>query len=93
MATLARQAFRRPVTDKDLAPLMQFFAEGRKAGTFDAGIENALTAMLSSAKFLYRTEPPPATAKPGDDLQAERPRTGVAAVVLPLVAASPTTNC
>ena len=65
MSNLARKAFRRPVTDADLAPLMQFFAEGRKAGTFENGIENALTAMLSSAKFLYRTEPPPANAQPG----------------------------
>jgi hypothetical protein len=69
---LARKAFRRPVTDADLAPLMQFFAEGRKApstgsgqAAFENGIENALTAMLSSAKFLYRTEPPPANAQPG----------------------------
>jgi Protein of unknown function (DUF1592)/Protein of unknown function (DUF1588)/Protein of unknown function (DUF1587)/Protein of unknown function (DUF1585)/Protein of unknown function (DUF1595)/Cytochrome C oxidase, cbb3-type, subunit III len=65
MATLARRAFRRPVTDADLAPLMHFFAEGRAAGTFEDGIRNALTAMLSSAKFLYRTEPPPANAQPG----------------------------
>jgi len=65
MASLARKAFRRPVTDTDLAPLMQFFAEGRKAGTFETGIESALTAMLSSAKFLYRTEPPPVNAQPG----------------------------
>jgi mono/diheme cytochrome c family protein len=65
MASLARQAFRRPVTETDLAPLMHFFADGRKAGTFEYGIENALTAMLSSAKFLYRTEPPPANAQPG----------------------------
>jgi hypothetical protein len=65
MASLARRAFRRPVTDADLAPLMQFFAEGRKAGTFENGIENGLTAMLSSAKFLYRTVPPPANAQPG----------------------------
>jgi hypothetical protein len=65
MAGLARKAFRRPVTDADLAPLMQFFAEGRKTGTFENGIENALTAMLSSAKFLYRAEPPPVNAQPG----------------------------
>jgi hypothetical protein len=65
LASLARKAFRRPVTDTDLAPLTQFFAEGRKAGTFEHGIEYALTAMLSSAKFLYRTEPPPANAQPG----------------------------
>ena len=65
MATLARRAFRRPVTDTDLAPLMRFFAEGRTAGNFENGIESALTAMLSSAKFLYRTEPPPVNAQPG----------------------------
>jgi mono/diheme cytochrome c family protein len=65
LAGLSRQAFRRPVTDADMAPLMQFFAEGRKVGTFESGIESALTAMLSSAKFLYRTEPPPANAQPG----------------------------
>jgi hypothetical protein len=65
VSTMARRAFRRPVTDADLAPLMQFYADGRKAGTFDDGVENALTAMLSSAKFLFRTEPPPANAAPG----------------------------
>ena len=72
MASPARKAFRRPVTDADLAPLMRFFAEGRKApstgsgqAAFENGIESALTAMLSSAKFLYRTEPPPVSARPG----------------------------
>jgi hypothetical protein len=65
MAGLARLAFRRPVTETDLAPLLRFYAEGRQVGTFESGIENALTAMLSSAKFLYRTEPPPANAQPG----------------------------
>jgi hypothetical protein len=62
---LARKAFRRPVTDADMAPIMRFYDEGRKAGTWENGIENALTAMLSSARFLYRTEPPPANAAPG----------------------------
>jgi hypothetical protein len=72
VSTLSRKAFRRPVTDMDLTPLMKFFADGRKAPStgsgqvaFENGIENALTAMLSSAKFLYRAEPPPATAQPG----------------------------
>src|SRR5581483_6760527 len=66
MSNLARKAFRRSVTEKDLAPLMQFYAEGRKStGTFEGGIENAMVAMLSSAKFLYRVEAPPADAKAG----------------------------
>ena len=65
LSNLERQAFRRPVTSKDLAPVMQFYNEGRKNGTFESGIENALVAMLASTKFLYRAEPPPADAKPG----------------------------
>ena len=65
VSNMARKAFRRPVTDADLAPLMKFYAEGRKVGAFDNGIEDAMIAMLSSAKFLYRVERSPADAKPG----------------------------
>ncbi|HEV8416167.1 MAG TPA: DUF1592 domain-containing protein [Bryobacteraceae bacterium] len=65
LSNLARKAFRRSVTDKDLASLMQFYSEGRQAGTFEGGIENAMVAMLASTKFLYRSEPPPANIKPG----------------------------
>jgi hypothetical protein len=65
LSNLARRAYRRPVTQQDMAPLMQFYNEARKAGTFEGGIENAMVAMLSSVKFLYRVEPPPADAKPG----------------------------
>jgi hypothetical protein len=48
---------------------MKFYNEGRQLGTFDAGIESALVALLSSSKFLYRIEPPPANAKPGSTYQ------------------------
>ena len=64
LSNLARKAFRRPVTQRDLAPLIQFYNEGRKSGTFERGIENAMVAMLASAKFLYRVEQPPADTKP-----------------------------
>ncbi len=65
VSNMARKAFRRPVTEADLAPLMKFYAEGRKVGAFENGIEDAMIAILSSAKFLYRVERPPADAKPG----------------------------
>ncbi len=65
VSNLARKAYRRPVTDADTAPLMKFYAEGRKVGAFDNGIGDAIVAMLSSAKFLYRVERTPADAKPG----------------------------
>jgi len=65
LSEVARQAFRRPVTKDDLATPVAFFKDGRQRGSFDAGIQNALTAILSSPKFLYRAEEASADAKPG----------------------------
>ncbi len=65
LSNLATKAYRRPITQAELATLVKFYSDGRKTGTFESGIENALVAMLASAKFLYRTEPPPADGKPG----------------------------
>jgi len=62
ISTLARQAYRRPVTEADLKPLMSFYATGRKDKDFDNGIEMALRAMLVSPDFLFRVERDPAGA-------------------------------
>jgi hypothetical protein len=60
---MATQAFRRPVTDADLAFLMKFYEMGRaEPGAFDAGITEMVTAVLSSPDFLYRAIPAPAVA-------------------------------
>ncbi len=67
--TLAERAFRRPVSDKDLAGPLRFYRSARdSAGTdsgFDAGIENALAAILVSPQFLFRIERDPPDAEPG----------------------------
>jgi len=60
VSSLARRAYRRPVTDPDVKPLMIAYDAGRATGSFDAGIEWALEAMLSSPKFLFRIERDPA---------------------------------
>jgi hypothetical protein len=61
--TLARRAFRRPVSVDDVARLMPFYEAGRKsAGTFDGGVEQLVTAVLASPDFLYRALAAPATA-------------------------------
>jgi mono/diheme cytochrome c family protein len=65
MATVARRAFRRPVTDADLKPLLAFYQKGRAARDFDLGIEKALFAMLVSPDFLFRTEQDPRGSAPG----------------------------
>jgi hypothetical protein len=61
-ANLARRAYRRPVDERDLEPLLAFYADGRASGTFETGIQKGLMAMLSSMNFLFRAEPesPPA---------------------------------
>lgn len=57
LTSLSRQAYRRPVTARDIDPLMKLFATGRADGsTFDAGIEMGLTAILVSPDFLFRVE-------------------------------------
>ena len=62
LTTLARRAYRRPV-DTDLDTLVGFYDAGRKKGTFDAGIENALRFILTSPSFLFRGEPDPPTVR------------------------------
>ena len=59
LTTLARRAYRRPV-DTDLDTLVGFYDAGRKKGTFDAGIENALRFILASPSFLFRRAGPSA---------------------------------
>ena len=65
IATLARRAYRGQVTSGDLARLHQFYASGRKHGTFDTGIQTALQRMLASPKFAFRVERDPPGALPG----------------------------
>ena len=45
---LARRAFRRPVTEEDVARLMPFYEAGREGGgSFDQGIEQVVAAVLA----------------------------------------------
>jgi hypothetical protein len=53
--SLARRAFRRPVTPDDVNSFMAFYESGRKTGSFDFGIEQIVTAVLASPDFLYRS--------------------------------------
>ncbi|MCU1340160.1 MAG: hypothetical protein JWO19_5741 [Bryobacterales bacterium] len=65
LSTLARRAYRRPVTDSDVATLLPFYDSGRKERNFDLGIQRALERLLVSPQFLYRIERDPAGAAPG----------------------------
>jgi cytochrome c5 len=74
LSTIARRAYRRPVTDADMAPIMALYAEGRKKGSFERGVEQGLRLVLANPKFLFRTETSPAagTAKVSDIELASR---------------------
>jgi mono/diheme cytochrome c family protein len=65
LSKLAREAYRRPVHEDEIAELLQFFDEGRSAGSFDRGIELALRRVLSGAEFVFRSERTPAGVAPG----------------------------
>ncbi len=65
LTTLARRAYRRPVSSGEVDTLLRFYQARRKAGTFDSGIENALRFILTSPNFLFRGEPDPPGAAPG----------------------------
>ena len=71
--TLMHRAYRRPVTDADLARPLDFYRQARtNAGArggapndaFEAGIEMALRALLVSPEFLFRIEQDPAGIAP-----------------------------
>jgi len=56
LSTLARRAFRRPVTKPELARVLEFYAAGRKKGNFDAGIQLGIRRILASPTFVFRVE-------------------------------------
>ena len=68
LTTLARRAYRRPVTSADVDPILERYTVGRAKGTFDNGIEQGLRLVLANPKFIFRTETAPvgATARVTD---------------------------
>ena len=66
VTTLARRAYRRPVTAEDVEAPLAFYTDARtRGGDFDAGIRAAVARILASPSFLYRIERDPAGVRPG----------------------------
>jgi hypothetical protein len=63
LSTLARQAYRRPLTDADTERLLSFYQAGRSGGDFEAGIERGLQFVLAHPEFVFRTETAPGNLK------------------------------
>jgi len=56
ISNLATRAFRRPLTDEDMAPLLAFYERARAGADFETGVREALSAILVSPHFIYRAE-------------------------------------
>jgi hypothetical protein len=65
LSSLARRAYRRPVSQRDVDPLVGVYESGRTEGGFEAGIRMALRAILVSPDFLFRIESDPTNVNPG----------------------------
>ena len=64
ISTLARRAYRRPVTDADLEIPLALYRDGASKGGFESGIELAVRSILVSPHFLFRFEGQPASIAP-----------------------------
>ncbi|PYS13942.1 MAG: hypothetical protein DMG15_09600 [Acidobacteria bacterium] len=64
ISTLARRAYRRPVNTDDLRVPLAFYKDARAEGDFEAGIEMALRAILTSTEFIFRIERDPEGVAP-----------------------------
>ena len=67
LSRLARLAYRRPPTERDVETLLEFFRDGRakEGGGFDTGIQLALERLLVDPDFLLRVHEDPPGAAPG----------------------------
>ena len=64
---LAREAYRRPVTEEDLAGPMSFYdQEEEEEEGFEIGVRTALQAILAGPSFIFRLEQAPPEVAPGE---------------------------
>jgi hypothetical protein len=62
---IATQAFRAPMTTSELAPVMDFYDQGKHEGDFETGIQQAVSRILLDPRFLFRFEEEPQNLAPG----------------------------
>ena len=73
ITALATRAYRRPVAAEDVNELFAYYQDGRLRSEgasasqgFEDGVRTAITGMLASPFFLYRSERVPAGLRPGE---------------------------
>src|SRR5262244_948559 len=66
VTSLAKRAYRRPVSDDDVTELLQYYRDGVNEGGFEGGIRSAIPGILASPFSLYRGERVPTGLHPGE---------------------------
>ena len=72
LTTLARRAYRGPVSAAEVDTLMGFYQQGREGGDFESGIQQALARILVAPRFVFRVEEEPATIASGQAVSHQR---------------------
>jgi hypothetical protein len=70
---LAHRAYRHPVTGGEMDKLLTAYADGRKDGTFEAGIAAGMRRMLMAPEFLFRIERDPVGVSPNTPYRIDDP--------------------
>lgn len=65
LASLARRAYRRPVSTGDIDDLLNFYRRGARESGFEKGIQRAIERLLVSPQFLFRIVRDPQGLQPG----------------------------
>jgi mono/diheme cytochrome c family protein len=65
LSALARGAYRRPIDESDLEPLLAAYSTGRQKGDFDLGIQYGVRRVLVDPGFLLRIEREPGGGRNG----------------------------
>jgi cytochrome c551/c552 len=66
LSTVARKAYRRPLTAADIKTLLSFYNMGRAGAGFEDGIASGLQFILAHPEFVFRTESAPSNLKAGE---------------------------
>ena len=84
LSGLARRAYRRPVTADEMQVLLDFYAQGRRDGSFDDGVELAIRRLLVSPRVPLPHRVRSGARGAGQAVPRSRPGARLAAVVLPV---------
>jgi hypothetical protein len=66
LSDLASQAYRRPLTEKEIDALRELYRVGTEHGGFESGVRMGLEGVLASPHFVFRFEERPESAAAGD---------------------------